>query len=166
MITMNSVAIRPFEETHQRGVEELVLPIQQGEFGVPITREQQPDLMFIQKTFQTGKGNFWVALDGERVVGTIGVVDISNNQVALKKMFVAKDYRGKEKGLSQLLMDTAISWCKAQNIQQVFLGTTDKMYAAHRFYEKNGYVEVQIPELPPLFPVVSVDTKFYRLDIS
>lgn len=166
MITMNSLAIKPFEAKHQVGVEELVLPIQQVEFGVPITREQQPDLMSIGETFQTGNGNFWVALDGDRVVGTIGVVDISNKQAALKKMFVAKEYRGKEKGLSQLLMTTAIEWCKTKGIKQVFLGTTEKMYAAHRFYEKNGFVEVLMSQLPPLFPVVSVDTKFYRLDIS
>ncbi|MBS1957796.1 MAG: GNAT family N-acetyltransferase [Cyanobacteria bacterium SZAS-4] len=117
--------------------------------------------MDIAGTFQHGKGNFWTALYGENVVGTIGVVDISNNQVALKKMFVAKDFRGKDKGVSQLLMDTAIEWCKQKGVSQIYLGTTAKMYAAHRFYEKNGFVELTTDQLPPDFPIVSVDTKFY-----
>jgi GNAT superfamily N-acetyltransferase len=155
------VVIKPFEPAFQEPVERLVLPIQQIEFGVPITREQQPDLMDIAGTFQKGAGNFWVALDGENVVGTIGVVDISNQQVALKKMFVAGTHRGKDKGISQMLMDTALAWCRSRGIQQVLLGTTARMFAAYRFYEKNGFVELTVSDLPPLFPVVSVDTKFY-----
>ncbi len=35
---------------------------------------------------QTGKGNFWVALYDDKVVGTISFLDIGNHQVALRKM--------------------------------------------------------------------------------
>lgn len=166
MLTMNSVVIKPFNCEYQASVEKLVLPIQQIEFGVKITREEQPDLVDISGTFQVGDGNFWVALDEDVVVGTIGVVDIANHQVALKKMFVSSAYRGKDKGVAQSLMDTAIEWCKSKGIKQIYLGTTAKMFAAHRFYEKNGFVELTTDELPPQFPIVSVDTKFYCRDIS
>lgn len=163
---MNSVVIKPFTEEHHSAVEELVLPIQQKEFGYAVTREDQPDLMDIAGTFQTGAGNFWVAVDGSATVGSIGVVDISNHQVALKKMFVARDYRGKDKAVGQKLMDTAIEWCKINGIKQIYLGTTARMHAAHRFYEKNNFVEIDKSQLPPLFPIVSVDSKFYRRDIN
>lgn len=166
MITMNSVVIKPFNPDHQNAVERLVLPIQQIEFGVKITREEQPDLMDITGTFQRGNGNFWVAIDGDNVVGTVGVVDIGNHQIALKKLFVSSSHRGKEKGIAQTLMSTAVEWCQAKSIKQIYLGTTARMFAAHRFYEKNGFKEVRIEELPPNFPIVSVDTKFYSLDIS
>lgn len=161
MLTKSAVEIKPFSPERQDAVEKLVLPIQQVEFGVKITREEQPDLMDIAGTFQHGNGNFWTALDRDSVVGTIGVVDISNNQVALKKMFVAKDFRGKELGVSQLLMNTALAWCKQKGVSAIYLGTTAKMYAAHRFYEKNGFIELTTEQLPPNFPIVSVDTKFY-----
>jgi GNAT superfamily N-acetyltransferase len=147
-------------------VEALVLPIQQIEFGVKITREEQPDLMLIAKTFQFGLGNFWVALDGQMVVGSIGLVDIGNHQVAVKKMFVAREYRGKASGVAQMLMDTAIAWCVAHDVREVFLGTAAQLHAAHRFYEKNGFVELVASQLPPAFPLVSVDTKFYRLCVQ
>ncbi len=166
MLTMNSVDIKPFSVEYQTSVEKLVLPIQQIEFGVKTTREDQPDLMDISGTFQKGDGNFWIALDGDELVGTVGVVDISNHQVALKKMFVSASYRGKDKGVAQSLINTAIDWCRTKGIKQIFLGSTPRMYAAHRFYEKNGFVEVSTEQLPPLFPIVSVDTKFYRCDIS
>jgi len=164
VLTMNSVVIKPFNAEHQDAVERLVLPIQQVEFGVEITREEQPDLMDIAGTFQHGDGNFWVAMDRDDVVGTIGVVDIGSQKVALKKMFVSSSHRGT--GIAQSLMNTAIEWCESKGIKQIYLGTTARMFAAHRFYEKNGFVELTNAELPPNFPVVSVDTKFYYRDIK
>jgi hypothetical protein len=38
--------------------------------------------------------------------------------------------------------------------------------AARRFYEKNGFAEVDVSQLPAAFPVMKVDTKFYRLALS
>ncbi|WP_421864991.1 GNAT family N-acetyltransferase [Parvibaculum sp.] len=228
VVEENNVNIVEFEERFQKQVEELVLPIQTQEFGVKITREEQPDLMDIKGTFQRGDGNFWVVLRDcdetsgaekrresvsptkresvsatvresvsateresvsateratvgradcsvasqanepeprTRVVGTIGVVDIGNNQVALKKMFVHADARGKASGVAQALMDTAKNWCRERGVESIILGTTARMLAAHRFYEKNGFVEQQMEQLPPNFPVVHVDTKFYRCDL-
>ncbi len=166
MITVNSIVVKQFETAYQAAVEALVLPIQQIEFGVNITRDEQPDLMYIADTFQFGNGNFWVALDGDRVIGSIGLVDIGNDQVALKKMFVARDYRGKVTGVAQMLMDTALVWCRKHGVKEIYLGTAEQLHAAHRFYEKNDYVEVKTCELPSAFPRVSVDTKFYRLFVN
>lgn len=163
-IVEKKIEVAEFDSRYQHAVEELVLPIQQIEFGVKITREEQPDLIDIKNVFQNGNGNFWVALCGDRVVGTVGVVDIGNQQVALKKMFVNAEFRGKKFGIAQSLMDTAKQWCAVRGVKSILLGTTAKMFAAHRFYEKNGFVELQITELPSNFPVVHVDTKFYKFD--
>ena len=38
----------------------------------------QPDLLQIPQFYQSGAGNFWVALDGEEVVGTVALLDIGN----------------------------------------------------------------------------------------
>lgn len=155
-----------FQECHQQAVENLVLPIQQIEFGVPITREEQADLIDVQGVFQKGKGNFWVAIRDGQVVGTIGVVDIGSGQVALKKMFVHRDYRGKQHGISAALMNGAKEWCRRQSVTQIFLGTTAQMSAAHKFYERNGFVPVDVLQLPAAFPLVHVDSKFYRCDLN
>lgn len=152
--------IAVFSSRYQTAVENMILPIQQVEFGVKITRDEQGDLIDIAGVFQQGKGNFWVALSDEKVVGTIGLVDIGNQQVALKKMFVASDYRGKETGVAAALMARAKEWCVENSIRQIFLGTVDQMHAAHRFYEKNGFVNLATKDLPAAFPIVTVDTKF------
>jgi GNAT superfamily N-acetyltransferase len=154
-----------YRHEYQAQIEQLILPIQRLEFCVPITREEQPDLMHIQDTFQEGAGNFWVAIWNDEVVGTIGVVDIGEHQVALKKMFVRSDYRGKDKGVAASLINTAREWCQSNQIEIILLGTVDQMKAAQRFYEKNGFVQIDRTTLPDSFPVVPVDTKFYRLNL-
>jgi N-acetylglutamate synthase-like GNAT family acetyltransferase len=160
------LTIAPFNAEYQSAIEDLVLPIQQHEFAVGITREEQPDLLNIAETFQSNKGNFWVALAGKRVVGCIGLVDIGNDEAALKKMFVHKDFRGKQVGVSRMLVQTAKQWCITNGIKTIFLGTVSQMIAAQRFYENNGFTEVTVPQLPPSFPLVHVDTKFYRCDLT
>ncbi|QBP75970.1 GNAT family N-acetyltransferase [Herbaspirillum huttiense] len=158
------IEIQAYRPEHAQGVVEVILPIQQEEFGIPITLEGQPDLKDIAGFYQKGHGNFWVAVDGGKVVGTISLLDIGNAQVALRKMFVAASHRGKEHGTAARLLEGVIAWARAQGVRQIFLGTTDKFLAAHRFYEKNGFRLIEKSTLPPAFPVMVVDTRFYALD--
>ena len=155
------IAIVPFEPRHAEGVVSVVLPIQQSEFGIPISLEAQPDLGDIPGFYRRGAGNFWVALVDDEVVGTLGLLDIGNGQAALRKMFVKAAWRGAGHRVASRLLDTLLLWCRAHGVNEVFLGTTAKFLAAHRFYEKHGFREIRSAELPSGFPVMSVDTKFY-----
>ena len=155
------IEVVPFSTEHRAGVIDVILPIQQSEFGIPITLEDQPDLRDIPGFYRRGSGNFWVALSGTEVVGTISLLDIDNAQGALRKMFVRAEYRGPNHQVARQLLETLIGWCHEKQIRQVFLGTTAKFVAAHRFYEKWGFTEIAKADLPPAFPVMSVDTKFY-----
>ncbi|KHF38213.1 GNAT family N-acetyltransferase [Halalkalibacter okhensis] len=158
----NSPIVQEYSYENQAQVIELILQIQQQEYKIPITKEEQPDLYTIEEHYQTGSGNFWVALYDENVVGTISLLDIGNNQVALRKMFVNKDYRGPSYKTASLLLDTAIKWAKERPVKAVFLGTTPQFLAAHRFYEKNGFISIDLNDLPENFPVLQVDKKFYK----
>lgn len=158
------IEIRPFSPEHAAGVVDVILPIQQQEFEIPITLAGQPDLNDIPGFYQKGNGNFWVALADAKVVGTVSLLDIGNRQVALRKMFVAASHRGKEHGTARRLLDGAVAWAKERGVAQIYLGTTAKFLAAHRFYEKNGFRLVEQAGLPPAFPVMAVDTRFYALD--
>jgi GNAT superfamily N-acetyltransferase len=153
--------IVPFAPNHQAGVVEVILSIQRIEFGVPITVEDQPDLLDIPGWYQQGGGNFWVALADSEVVGTIALRDIDNHQGALRKMFVKPDYRGKEQGVAQGLFDELVSSAIASGIHDLFLGTIERFVAAHRFYERNGFVQIAESDLPKAFPLMGVDTRFY-----
>lgn len=155
------IRIQTFRPEYSDGVVNVILPIQQNEFGIPITLDAQPDLLDICNFYQHGNGNFWVAEDAGRVVGTIAALDIGNQQVALRKMFVAAPHRGRQQGIASSLLQTLIIWCRERGVREIFLGTTALFLAAHRFYEKNHFVEVDRGELPEAFPVMAVDSKFY-----
>lgn len=157
--------IREYQDSDQEQVLQLILHIQQQEYNIPITREDQPDLLTIDSFYQQGNGNFWVACDGDQIVGTIALLDIGNQQVALRKMFVNANYRGKVWNTATLLLQQAISWSQQQQVTQIYLGTTLQFIAAHRFYEKHGFEEVAIKQLPDSFPIMKVDTKFYCLSV-
>jgi len=156
------IEVVPFSDQHRDGVVAVILPIQQAEFGIPITLDAQPDLLDIPGFYRKGSGNFWVALSDGEVVGTVSLLDIGNGQGALRKMFVRAPYRGAGHGVASRLLDTLLDWCALRSVRELYLGTTAKFLAAHRFYEKNGFAEILRTQLPSAFPVMSVDTKFYR----
>jgi len=147
-----------FDEKYNNDVINFVVSIQQHEFHVPITPEEQPDLRDIKGFFKNG--NFLIALDQEKVIGTIGLVDIDNSNGALRKMFVHKDYRGM--GVAQQLLEQLLLWAAQRNYTTIYLGTMPILYAAHRFYEKSGFVEITEKDLPVGFPLAPVDKKFYK----
>lgn len=160
-----AIKISTYHHQYQAQVIELILKIQQQEFGLPITLEEQPDLLIIPSFYQKGNGNFWIALDGDRVIGTIAAIDIGNNHLALRKMFVDVNYRGKP-GIGKKLMDFLVSRAKDKNVREIYLGTINKFKAALRFYEKNGFLPVSKSDLPSSFPVMQGDNAFYRLTVS
>ncbi len=160
------IHIRPFIPQDSAAIADVILPIQRNEFDIPITLEAQPDLADVPGFYQQGAGNFWVAEVDGTVVGTIGLLDIGARQAALRKMFVAAPYRGKEYGVAQLLLRELLAWSAGRQLETIYLGTTDKFLAAHRFYEKNGFKEIERSLLPNAFPIMSVDTKFYELGVS
>lgn len=159
---MSAFRIEPFRPGLEAQVTGLILPIQQQEFGVAITAADQPDLAAIPAVYQRGRGGFWVGLEGEAVVGTIGLIDFGGGG-ALRKMFLRKDQRGS--GLAQALLDTLLAHAAAGGLEGLWLGTLSHMGAAHRFYERNGFARTAPEALPPDFPRMAVDTVFYRRDL-
>jgi GNAT superfamily N-acetyltransferase len=78
-------------------------------------------------------------------------------------IFVASPFRGRELGVAGRLLDALLAHARANGVVGIFLGTTDKFLAAHRFYEKQGFEEIPKAGLPEAFPVMAVDSKFYVL---
>ncbi|MFC3442111.1 GNAT family N-acetyltransferase [Sphingobium rhizovicinum] len=163
---MAAPIIAPFVPADQPGLLDLILSIQRDEYGIAITAADQPDLSDIGGFYLTGTGGFWVARSDDRVVGTIALKDIGDRRAALRKMFVATDHRGRAAGVAQALLDILLAAARTRGLTELYLGTTDRFVAAHRFYEKNGFVVISADALPPAFPRMAVDTRFYRLTVA
>ncbi len=156
--------IVPHNDALQTDVNSLIIGIQAEEFSIPITLDEQPDLFDVEGFYRkSGKGDFWVATVNGKVVGTIALRDIGNSQGALRKMFVHPDYRGSQHGVAHALLNRLLEESKRRGFREIFLGTTEKFRAAHRFYQKNGFDLITPGELPPAFPRMIQDTKYYRL---
>jgi len=159
----NSIQISTYHPQYQAQVVDLILNIQQKEFNVPITLDDQPDLLKIPDFYQQGNGNFWVALDEGKVIGTIAAIDFDSKNLALRKMFVDSNYRGS--GIGKKLLNSLVNWAGERKVREICLGTIDKLKVAQKFYENNGFVRVTKSELPESFPVMLSDNIFYRLII-
>ena len=127
---INDFIIKEYEPQHRQSVINLILNIQNNEFGIGVPLADQPDLLNIQAFYQKNKSCFWVATYNSQIIGTIAILDITNNNGALRKMFVAKEFRGREFSVGQKLLDTLFSHCKINQIQNVFLGTIHFFVAA------------------------------------
>jgi len=163
---MTAVVIDRFQPGDEQGIIALILSIQRDEFGFAVTAEDQPDLSAIPEFYQVGRGEFYVARHDDRVIGTISLKDIGEARGALRKMFVAPAWRGREHGIASRLLDRLIADARAKGVVCIWLGTTDRYHAAHRFYEKNGFVEVPKAGLPSGFPLMMLDNKFYALGLA
>jgi GNAT superfamily N-acetyltransferase len=163
---MSKLTISPFDAADRDAVAALVVAIQRDEFGVPITYDQQPDLQDPIAFFCRGGGGFWTAKAGAgEIVGTIGLTVFAPGQAALRKMFVHADYRGAAHGVAQTLLDTLLSHARAEKLASVWLGTTEFFKAAHRFYAKNGFSEIDAARLPSGFPRMKPDTRFFGISL-
>jgi N-acetylglutamate synthase-like GNAT family acetyltransferase len=162
-MTLKIVSIK---DEHAEAVIELILNIQQIEFNVAITLADQPDLLTIGQFYYQSGGCFWGAfIDGE-LVGTIALIKYTDDAGAIRKMFVKKEYRGKELNIAQQLLETLIAHAKENGLSHLYLGTVTALAAALRFYERNHFVRIEKNELPAAFPLMSTDNAFCHLALN
>lgn len=158
--------IKLVNDTYSKEIIDLVLNIQQKEFNVPITIEDQPDLMQIEDFYFANGGSFWGAFINGELVGTIALVKFDEKAAAIRKMFVKKEFRGKEHGIAQKLLETLIAYCQKNGIDEVYLGTVSILKAALRFYERNHFEIIEKELLPSKFPLMNADNVFCFLNLK
>jgi N-acetylglutamate synthase-like GNAT family acetyltransferase len=149
------IQILPYQTIHQNEIDNMMASIAL-EFNEPIFTEKSNKIIDV---YLNSNSKFWVALANDTVLGTVGVVELTNGNIMLKSMFVDKMYRGH--GISNLLLVTVIDWAIQNNYTQIYLGTMTQFTAGQRFYEKNGFRQCNKTELPTDFTINSLDTIFY-----
>lgn len=150
--------IVPFEIHHQSEIDELMNEIQK-EFEIPF---RSPDPVPIFEYVLSGN-KFWVALQENRVIGTIGLSCFDSNTGIIRNMFVAKEHRGSESGIAKVLLNRALDEATKLGHSSVYLGTMEQFKAAQKFYSKNNFVRIPSTELPPEMTFNPVDDLFYVL---
>lgn len=130
-----AIDIVPFEPEHAEGFAALVVDTL-PEFGFEHDPELDRDLDDPGKTYAA----LWIALAGGHVVGSIALRDLGGDAYELKRMYLRSGHRGR--GVGKRLLVTALDWARANGVRVVRLDTTERMVAARRLYESEGFVRV------------------------
>jgi GNAT superfamily N-acetyltransferase len=130
------MAIVPFQPGHVDGFRSLVTHTLR-EFGFEPDPEFDADLEDPAAAYAA----LWVALgDDGAVVGSVALRDLGDGAVELKRMYLRPDQRGR--GLGKQLLELALDWARASGMRAVRLDTSERMVAAQRLYEANGFERV------------------------
>lgn len=152
--------------TIRKQIITMIETIQKGEFSLPITDDINACILRAEEEFYYNNSyNFWYATDNDgTIIGSVGLKKIDDQTGEIKKFFIHQSYRGKN--VAPKLMNALIKAAVKHRFEDLYLGTVDKFQAAHRFYEKYGFVRITKQELPVGFEICPVDTVFFKVKVE
>lgn len=92
-------------------------------------------------------GHIFFVVDGNKVLGTVALLNRGEGIFELTKMAVLPSQRGKKIG--QKLMAHCLLFAKENNFKELFLYSNTLLENAIYIYKKVGFIEVPIPEDNP-----------------
>ena len=139
------VIIRPFAEQDTAQVRELFITVNKllsppdlrDAFEAYIERALTEEIDRIPAYYGERGGGFWVALRGDKVVGTFGLERASKTAMELRRMYV--DPSAQRQGIARQMLEVAEAECRRRNIARLELSTAEIQSAAIALYESSGY---------------------------
>ncbi len=101
------------------------------------------DIIDIEKSYDNNGGIFMVVENNDgNIIGTVALFRIDKNECVLRKMYLARDFRGK--GLGKILMANILQKAANMNFQEITLETNTGMTAAIHLYEQFGFRKIEV----------------------
>jgi len=136
-----SIEVVPFDSTYQDSVWSLAEEILCREYAVLEHLRDEPDLADIAATYAPPDGTFLVALEQGRVVGTGGVLHISERDCELKRLYVrAPDRR---QGIASTLMGELLDFIRQRGYKRILLEVRPEMQDTVKAYARYGFAPVE-----------------------
>ena len=133
------ITIRRYEPGDETQVKALVTEIMNSEFHDSSAAYPTDDLENINRVYGGLGEAFFVACDGDKVVGTVGIKKEDDRVALLRRLFVALPYRHQQLGLK--LIDRALQFCAEVGYDEVMFKTTSTMKRAIEICRKRGFVQ-------------------------
>ncbi len=147
-----------YNDKYKKETNDFIISIYVNEFGYKEARNELETSDYIE--YINCNGNFWIALDNDnKIIGTIGIEYVNNDETYLKKLYVLKEYRGT--GLAKELLNEVIQFSRKKGFKRIYLSTYGKLERANSFYLKNGFIEYKNRNANEL----NGDERFYYIDI-
>lgn len=131
------IKIREFKSQDKSQVVKLINSILQNEFNLPKETYSDFDINNVHEVYGGKRDVFFVATNGNNIIGTVAIKEDDKNTALLRRIFVAPEFRGI--GLGKKLIVKAIQFCEENQYRVINFCTTDKMNAANDLCQKNGF---------------------------
>ena len=86
---------------------------------------------------QTDRERIWIVEKLGQVMGSVAIVQFSENQAQLRWLILHPEVRGR--GIGKKLVEEAVDFCRASGYASVFLWTIDFLGAALKLYMAAGF---------------------------
>jgi putative acetyltransferase len=118
------------------------------EYGLcPDPASTDADLDGLEQHYRATGGCFDVLLEpGGQVIGSFGLLRLTAETCELRKMYLARNYRGR--GLGRVLLDRALAAARVMNCRRITLQTASVLREAIALYEKTGFRPFADPHMP------------------
>ncbi len=133
----SKIQIRDFDYQYQDAAAELV-NVGLGEHFGFIDVSMNPDLYDIETNYQ--EGDFILALDGGRLVGTGSLMPESQSVGRISRMHISSEYR--RHGIATRILEVLEQRASGRGLNSLVLETNLDWDDAIAFYSKNGYAEL------------------------
>ena len=133
------ITIRRFEAGDSPLVKSLVTGIMETEFHDAASAYPTDDIDQIDRTYGGLGEAFFVAVNGEKIVGSVAIKKEDDRIALLRRLFVDPAYRKKQLGVK--LIDRALQFCDEVGYREVIFKTTSKMEGANRLCQRCGFVQ-------------------------
>lgn len=159
------ITITQFEEKYTNDIIDLVLHFQNDGTRPLVTVADQPDLLNIREEYINAGGNFWIAKDNERLIGSVGIMPVENNIAVMKKFFVYEEYQSEPHHTGRKLYAKLLDFAKDKKFIALVLDTPHNTVRAHDFYHRAGFRQITEEELPVKFHRPYKESDFFLLKL-
>ena len=105
---------------------------------------EHPEDYFDKHLAKVGSDRLWVAVDGSRVVGLVGLI-VEENEAEIEPLIVSKTYRGK--GAGKQLIGTVVSEARKIGVRFLNIKPVARNMKTIRFLYKQGFKNLGCMEL-------------------
>jgi GNAT superfamily N-acetyltransferase len=141
--------IRDFSSDDTAAVRELFIGVNRllasadmkEAFEIYIARSLAEEIDKIAEYYSERKGGFWVAVDGQKIVGMFGLEPSSDGAMELRRMYVDPDLR--RRGIARTMLAFAEQECRRRNRLRMNLSTSELQKEALALYQHAGYSPVR-----------------------
>jgi GNAT superfamily N-acetyltransferase len=105
-----------------------------------------PDLVDFDAHYVAPRGAFFVARQGGRIVGSVGVERLDAERAELHRLYLDAELRGR--GTGRALVEAVLSWCRQRSVRRLVLWSDTRFDRAHRLYQRMAFRPCGERELP------------------